>query len=149
VRAINRGIVGDTTSHVLHRLNSVVELHPDFIYLMIGTDDEMHGEDVAVAAQNYHRIVSEIQRSSPATVVYLQSILPTRNRRNANDWIRRMNAQIASIADNHSVFFVNMYDAFTEAGRPEMSARYSTDGTHLNGAGYQIWKQKLDPLLPR
>ncbi len=148
VPAVNRGIAGDTTADLMHRLNAVLALHPDSVFLLIGTNDQVRGVDVTVAADNYRQIVREIQRANPAATIYLESVLPTRGKGNANIWIQKMNTQIAAIANNRSVFFVDVYNDFSEGGS-EMSAKFSADGTHLNGAGYQILKHKLESLLTR
>ena len=42
----NRGIAGDTTDGVLHRLDGITALSPDKIFLMIGINDLLMGRSV-------------------------------------------------------------------------------------------------------
>jgi lysophospholipase L1-like esterase len=156
---LNRGISSDTTVDVLSRLDDVLALHPRAVYLMIGSNDAMERSSVADAAARYQQILQKIRSASPATRIYLQSVLPVlpsgsmiqsmgRNRvARLNPWIQEMNQRISSYADSRSIFYINIHDDLLENG--ELAPRYTVDGVHLSGAGYGVWKQKILPYLSR
>jgi lysophospholipase L1-like esterase len=157
VPVINRGISGDTTGDVLSRLDTVSKIRPDSVFLMVGINDALYGTDVATAAENYRQIIRGIRTSSPNTILYIQSVLPVsppmvdgwlaRGRGSQiNQWVRAMNQQIRNFAEDKSVVFIDLRDDLSKRG--ELDPRYSVDGLHLNGAGYEVWKRKLSPFLP-
>ena len=72
----NRGISGDVTQGVLDRLGEVVESNPKKIFLMIGVNDLAAGKTEKEIVSNIKKIIKNIQKKSPATEIYLESILP-------------------------------------------------------------------------
>jgi lysophospholipase L1-like esterase len=156
---LNRGISSDTTVDVLDRLDDVLALHPKAIYLMIGSNDAAQRSTVADAAGRYQQILQRIRSASPATRIYMQSVLPILatssmiqrmgpNRvAQLNPWIREMNRRISAYADNQSIFYIDIHDDFAENN--ELAPRYTVDGVHLSGPGYMVWKQRILPYLSR
>jgi lysophospholipase L1-like esterase len=140
--AINRGIGGDTSVGLLHRISTITELQPRAVFLMIGSNDlfNLHLRPEQSVA-NVQAIVAQVRQSSPATPVFIQSILPTW-RVKENIQSRNVNQGLRSLADGKHVFFLNFYSAFLkgELLDPELTS----DGLHLNGQGYARWKQLLD-----
>jgi len=159
VPVLNRGISSDTTVDVLNRLDDVLALHPRAIYLMIGINDALERSTVSAAAERYQRILQTIRSASPATRIYLQSVLPVltstamvkslgRSRAaRLNPWIREMNKRISSYADHQSVFYIDIHDDLLENN--ELAPRFTVDGVHLSGAGYGVWKQRILPYLSK
>lgn len=74
--AHNRGVSGDTTFGVLERLDEVTEGHPSKIFLLIGINDISRNFPDGQILQNYKEIISRIQKESPKTKVYIETILP-------------------------------------------------------------------------
>ena len=74
--AKNRGISGDTTNGVLDRLHVITAGKPSKVFLLIGINDLSGGLTVDSIAKNIETIVKRIKKESPATRVYLQSVLP-------------------------------------------------------------------------
>lgn len=154
---LNRGISSDTTVDVLNRLDAVLALHPKAIYLMIGTNDAIELSSVADTVGRYEQILRRIHEASPTTRVYMQSVLPVlstgtvvqslgRNRGiELNQWIREMNRTISRYADDKSIFYINIHDDLLE--NDELALRYTVDGIHLSGAGYNVWRQRVLPFL--
>ena len=64
-----------------------------------------------------------------------------------NAWIREMNQTISGYTDDKSIFYINVNDDLLENN--ELGPRYTLDGIHLSGAGYNIWKQRVLPSLTR
>ena len=80
---------------------------------------------------------------TPATELYLQSLLPTKdnpNRKNID--IIEINKGILQIAKSHSLTYVNLFDLL-KTNDNELNIKFSYDGLHINGKGYLIWKNEI------
>src|SRR5471032_746544 len=73
---LNRGIGGDVTFGLLHRLHDITVRQPAKLFILIGINDISRDIPDAVIAANYRAIVSGVQSASPKTIMYVQSILP-------------------------------------------------------------------------
>ncbi len=156
---LNRGISSDSTVDVLDRLDAVLALHPKAIYLMIGSNDALQRASVVDTLQRYQQILQRIRQASPTTRIYMQSVLPVLSTgsniqslgehrgQKLNESIREMNQAISGYADNTSVFYINIHDDLLENN--ELARRYTVDGVHLSGAGYNVWKRRVLPFLTR
>ncbi len=145
----NRGISTDNTFGVLARLDEIVESKPAKIFLMIGINDMAKRMPDNIIVQNIQRIVQYVQSHSPNTKLIVQSILPTNNEfpefagyQNKDEHIKWVNQQIASYCDTKKISFVNLHPLFLDANN-KLSKQYTSDGLHLNGQGYLLWKQVL------
>jgi lysophospholipase L1-like esterase len=156
---LNRGISSDTTVDVLNRLDAVLALHPTAIFLMIGINDAVQRSSVTDAAARYQQILQKIHQTSPTTKIYMQSLLPVLstgslvqsyggNRGSElNEWVGEMNRILNGYADGKSIFFVSIHDGLLEKG--ELAPRYTVDGIHLSGAGYEVWRERVLAVLTR
>jgi lysophospholipase L1-like esterase len=142
---LNRGIGGDTSAGVLNRSAEVGALKPRAVFLMIGTNDLQDvGYTPADTARNYREIVNTLRQSSPRVRIYLESLLPTQSPK-FNRWSERVNQEIRNLADGNSIVYLNLRDAFLENGA--LGKKFTIDGIHLNGNGYLLWKQQIDPII--
>jgi len=142
----NYGIPGDTVGGVLGRLETIISARPRAVLLLIGTNDlslwmrraERH------ILSHIDSILRRLRRGSPDTLVTLQSLLPREAM--LADAIRRLNCQLALLADEHNCDFLDLFDHFADPGgglRPE----FTGDGLHLTAAGYRCWAELLEPHL--
>jgi lysophospholipase L1-like esterase len=145
---LNRGIGGDTSTGVLSRISEVSRLHPKAVFLMIGTNDpQMMGLAPADTLQNYNAIIGAILRASPATVIYTESILPSRTPK-FNKWSEQVNHEVRQLANGKSVIYVDLRPAFFDTDHL-LDKRYTYDGLHLNVDGYLLWKRQINPIIER
>lgn len=150
---VNRGIGGDITFGVLKRLDEIIYSRPSKLFLLIGINDI--GKDIpdAVIADNIRKIIERFQKASPATTLYIHSILPVNptvknfpQHYDKNEHVTRTNALIRNVVKQHkSIFYVDINKVFADA-QGYLSAQYTGDGLHLNAAGYQLWMQHLKSL---
>ena len=142
----NRGIGGDDTDGVLERLGEVTSSRPDKIFIMIGTNDLAYMKSAEHVLTNYAKILDRIEQDSPGTRIYIQAILPTDDaihtlRKNAD--IRGLNESLEAMATERGHTYLDLYNPFAgEDGK--LNPDYSLDGLHLNGAGYQLWKELIE-----
>jgi lysophospholipase L1-like esterase len=149
VVTLNRGISSDNTFGILYRLREVTRRKPRKVFLLIGINDIARGIPDSVILRNYRRIIDSIQLQSPATQLYVQSILPTnnaytnfKNHQNKTEHIAYLNDQLRQLCQQRKLVYVDLHSAFVDK-EGKLDSRYTNDGLHLTGAGYQRWKEVL------
>lgn len=141
---IERGIGGETTSQILARFRAdVVDLEPAAVVILAGTNDIAGnaGEVTNKMIQDNLASMAEIATANDIRVI-LASILP------ASDYpwrpglqpagrIAAVNSWIRTYADENDHLYLDYYSALVndEGG---MQAAYTTDGVHVNAAGYAV-----------
>lgn len=144
---LNRGISGDITFGVLKRLDDVIKRQPSKLFLLIGINDI--GKDIpdAVIADNIRKIVMRVQAESPATKIYVESIMPVNpdvpnfpQHYDKQQHIIGTNKLIKKAASQLHIPYVNIHDLFTDK-QGRLDAKYTADGLHLTatGGGYEKW----------
>ena len=145
-RIKNRGISGDVTAGVLARLDEVVESKPLQVFLMIGVNDLAKGKTGKEVVTNIKRIIKSIQKKSPKTEIYLQSILPVNSDfgmfpdyTNKTAEILAVNQVLQRLAEEFGVIYIDLHSLFTGESQ-KLNPAYTNDGVHLTGKGYLVWK---------
>lgn len=152
-RVKNRGISGDTSEGVYDRLDPVVKGKPAKIFILIGINDISRDVKVEDIVLNMKRIVKEIQKKSPKTKIYIQSILPVNpdfgifKGHEKPQLIKEINQQYQNIAKEYNVNYINLYPHFLEEGTDRMNEKYTNEGLHLLGEGYLLWSKIIKPYL--
>ncbi|WP_461489866.1 family 20 glycosylhydrolase [Pontibacter sp. HJ8] len=148
-RLKNRGISGDVSAGVMHRLDEVAGRKPAKVFLLIGTNDLAQGIALDSLLKNLFWIADYLKEKTPVTQLYVQSILPVNDRfgkfgghtRNG-EVIKQVNAQLQAKAAAHAYTYLDLHTPFSdEAGK--LNAKYTNDGLHLNGDGYMFWKHQV------
>lgn len=157
--AVNFGIGGDRTEHILWRLQNgnYDGLKPKLTVLMIGTNNTGHegrnmkehggavySSSAEETAAGIAAIVALLKEKQPQMKILLLAIFP--RGANENDPMRRKNEAaneiIAELADNESVYFMDINAKFLEADGT-LSAEIMPDLLHPNAAGYEIWAESI------
>jgi beta-glucosidase len=153
-RALNCGISGDRTEHVLWRLNrgQLDGASPKAIVLMIGTNNTGHRdrcqEPPTDTILGIHSILGELKRKFPKAKVVLHPIFPRGATTNDPMRVRNdlVNSVIRKFADGKRVIWCDFNSRMlTEDGVLEKSMM--PDLLHPGEAGYQIWAEELKPYL--
>ena len=148
----NRGIGGDTTSGVLARLQvSVLDLHPDVVVLMIGTNDVNGGVAEETILQNYESILDTIKSGIPGVQIYCMSIIPQYKQLEIDvdtsmQRIRQINPKFKALAEKKGAVYLDLFPLLLDENG-YLRTDYSDDGIHLNFTGLQIWTALLKPYL--
>jgi lysophospholipase L1-like esterase len=151
-RVLNRGISGDNTFGILHRIGEIVRHQPSKLFIMIGINDLARPIPVEVIVRNYGRIVAKVRAESPKTKIYIQSVLPTnegfvefKRHQGKMDLVRKLNIQLKELASQTASTYVDLHSIMLdEEGR--LSKTYTNDGLHINGFGYKKWVETLEKL---
>lgn len=149
----NRGISGDITAGVLHRLPGIIQQKPAKIFLLIGINDLSRGISTDSILRNIFLAADYIHQESPATRLYIQSILPVNkqlnlytNHTDKKDSILIINRQLDANATEHHFVFINLYPHFTNA-EAALDTALTDDGLHLRGEGYMRWYHCIYPYV--
>lgn len=148
-KPMNAGIGGDRTQHVLWRLDNgnIQGITPKAVVLMIGTNNSGSNTSEEIAA-GITAIVAKLRKELPETKILLLAIFPrgadkTDARRKVNEGA---NAIIAKLADDKSVFFMDLAPKFLAADGT-LSKEIMPDLLHLSPQGYEIWASSIDGKL--
>ena len=157
-RALNLGISGDRTEHVLHRILprsqgglgelDAPELDPDFVLLMIGINNAWGGEEPLVDSvfAGILAIVALVHSLKPRATVIVQSLLPMNESAKNREVVAPVNDRLAEFARqvpaSAYVRYLDLCPAFLDA-RGSLIDAYYVDGLHPNEAGYRIWRDRL------
>jgi lysophospholipase L1-like esterase len=142
---INRGIGADITFGLRTRLADVTKRKPGKLFVLIGINDISKDIPDAVIAAQYWALVDSVKSQSPATRIYVQSILPlnptVRNFPQHYDKQARVvavNRLIRRMARETGATYVDLWPVFVDrAGR--LDASLTGDGLHLNQRAYERW----------
>lgn len=147
LKALNLGIGGDRTQHVLWRLqNGELEgYEAKLAVIMIGTNNG--GDSKEDVAAGITAIVKEVQKRQPKAKVLLLGIFPRGAK--ANDGARAKNKLVNEIVSKlddggKTVKYMDIGDKFLDENK-DLPKEIMPDALHPNAKGYQIW---ADAILP-
>jgi lysophospholipase L1-like esterase len=144
-RAVNMGIGGDQTQHVLWRLqNGDLDGYKCKLFVvMIGTNN-MWGKtsEPAHAAAGVKAVLDLIKSKHPESKILLMSVLPTGEKPNpGRDKRKEVNALISKFAGGN-VEYVDIWDKYLNA-EGMISKDTMHDFLHLAPGGYDIWADAI------
>ncbi|GAX39288.1 hypothetical protein NIES4075_02400 [Tolypothrix sp. NIES-4075] len=147
----NRGISGDTTERILHRLNTILESKTKQIFLMIGINDLINdGKSVTATLEQYKNILREFQEKIPKTKVFVQSVLPVNNKLylywQDNNNVLKLNSGLKKLAKEFNYEYIDIFSLLLDSEN-QLDAQYTVDGLHLNGQAYLVWKAVLEKYM--
>jgi len=148
--AVNLGIGGDRTQHVLWRLDhgNLDGIAPKVAVVMIGTNNSNGSDNTAAEiADGVKKIVAKVQEKSPSTRVLLLAIFPRGDKAdNQRNKLAQVNAMIKELDDGARVRFLDIGQKFL-AEDGSLPRTVMPDLLHLSPSGYEIWGAAMEPLL--
>lgn len=110
----NRGISGDTTERVLHRLDTILAGKPKQIFLMVGINDLINTpKSVAQTLESYEKILNEFREKTPNTEIFIQSVLPVNNNVylywQDNKEILKLNIGLRELATKFNFQYIDLF----------------------------------------
>ena len=153
-KAVNIGIGGDKTQNVLWRLDhgGVDGLKPRAIVLMIGNNNMFFTPEtgVAAAAQGVKACLANLREKFPEADVVVAKILPCHAPKvRFYEDILLTNAEIdkLNLGVDPKVKVLDLTQDFLNSDGTIKPALFTSDKIHLSLAGYEVYAQKLAPLL--
>ena len=147
--AVNLGIGGDRTQHVIWRLDNgnLEGIQPKLAVIMIGTNNSNSNKPQEIA-DGIEVILEQLKSKTPDTKVLLLGIFP----RGATPEVpqrvvnRETNELIAKFADGQRVHYLDISDKFLEDDGT-LSKEIMPDLLHLNQKSYRIWAESIEPKV--
>jgi lysophospholipase L1-like esterase len=161
-RALNIGISGDRTEHLLFRILpkaqgglghlDAPELAPEFFVLMVGINNSYAPESPVADSvfEGVQAVMRSLHDRKPGARIVLQSILPTSEPSRDDAVVRPVNLRLAALAQSREfaafTTWLDLYPAFVDA-QGKQDSRLFVDGLHPSEAGYRVWRDRLAPSL--
>lgn len=142
----NLGVGGETSKDLFARVPEIVELAPDAIVLLIGTNDLAWRRTVEHVVRNVESVLVELRRALPETRILIQSLLP--RAREFAPAIRDVNRHLWQFAPTVYAQYLDLWPVLAMADG-ELNAEHSRDRLHLEPSGYEVWCAELIPALER
>lgn len=150
----NRGISGDIAKGVYDRLAPILKGKPTKIFLLIGINDLARGTSPDSIVSGIRSIAGKIRAESPATRLYIQSLLPVTDHYHLFEGhtsrgalIPEINAGLKQVAEAAEAQYIDLYTPFVDPSTGKMNTAYTNDGLHLLGPGYQLWRDLVQPYV--
>jgi lysophospholipase L1-like esterase len=141
----NRGIGSNLTKHLKDRIGNIAKGQPKKIFIEIGINDLAHKVPQNNILNNFRAIINTIKTCSPSTLIYVQLLMPTAGSdKYLMPDIIQLNEALKTLQSRH-VTLIDMFTPFELNG--QMNDKLTTDGTHLNYAGYVKYKAVLDGYI--
>jgi len=147
--AVNLGIGGDRTQHVLWRLDNgnIDGISPKLAVLMIGTNNSGSNTPEEIAA-GVKAIVEKLRAKLPQTKVLILAIFP--RGANNDDPLRQVNTKaneiIAKLADGNMILYLDFGQKFLKEDGT-LTKDVMPDLLHPNLEGYRIWAEAIEPTV--
>jgi len=158
LNALNFGISGDRTQHLLWRLQNseIGGLRPKAVVMMIGTNNVgfesnkvTKRNEAAETAAGIAAIVHYLRRELPQTKILLLAVFPRGEKDSAaRAEVAAINALIASLGNDRDVFYLDIGPKFLAADGT-LSPEIMPDLLHPNTRGYAIWAEAIREPLAR
>lgn len=147
--AVNLGIGGDRTQHVLWRLDhgNIDGISPKAAVLMIGTNNSNDNSSAQIA-EGVEAIVKKLRTKLPKTKILVLAIFPRGE--DVNNPRRKVNIganlSIRKLADGEMVHYLDIGDKFLN-NDGTLSKEVMPDLLHLNEKSYTTWAEAIEPKV--
>jgi hypothetical protein len=130
----NRGIGGDTSEGILSRLDTIMQIHPNIVYLMFGINDIGRGESVETIFRRYQKIVKKLVDNDVKVII--QSTLLS-DRPHWNIQVNELNKKLISLSEGLTLTYIDLNKEIAPSGI--LTPEVSNDGVHLKAEVYLKW----------
>jgi beta-glucosidase len=150
-KALNLGISGDQTQHVLWRLDhgNIDGLAPKTAVVMIGTNNTGGGQTAEQIAEGVQAVTDKLKDKLPKTKVLLLAIFPRGEKADPKRaLVASVNKLLAKVADGKRVFFLDIGPKLVGADGV-IDPAIMPDLLHLSAKGYAIWADAIEADLKK
>lgn len=140
----NYGVGWGTSDGLLLRLDQLTRNAPDRVFVLIGTNDIHYDQPPEHIAGNIVSAVTALRRDMPGAELYVISILPRETESMAV--VKATNALLEERAAASGYVYLDVSQALA-APDGSLRADLTTDGLHLNAAGYAALSRAMGPCV--
>ena len=149
-KAINFGVSGDRTQHVLWRFEQgqLDGIKAKVAVVMIGTNNSNKEDNTETEIlEGVTAIVQQIRERQPDTKILLLAIFPRVAKFSPQRGkILQVNEALARLDDGKHIFYLDIGPQLIE-NDGSISRKIMPDALHPNAAGYAIWANAMEPRL--
>lgn len=145
LKVANRGVIADTVSDVLGRIDTVVATRAGIAFVMMGINDINRGREIDDILRNYGRVLDGLGKAGIRTVVFATFECSKSACGDSLEKVRRLNAGLRDVAARLEVPYIDINDRLS--GLDGLSRAHTHDGIHLNAAAYRIWTDAVRGFL--
>lgn len=154
-KAINMGVSGDRTEHVLWRFENgqLDGIKAKVAVIMIGTNNSGKNKDGtdtytdSEILEGITAIVNQIRIRQPDTKVLLLGIFPRgKTFSSQRGRLLEINQALAKLDDGKNIFYLDFGSQLIEKDG-SISKDIMPDALHPNEVGYKIWADAMEPKL--
>ncbi|WP_210459389.1 SGNH/GDSL hydrolase family protein [Vibrio crassostreae] len=144
ISMVNRGLAGDTTTGMLRRIDTTLNVKPKLVCFMAGINDLAQGYDVEHIYQNYVDMLKVWQENDIRILV--QSTLYVGSKlQSLNPSVEQFNRKISEYCTQQGIAFLDVNSVLSP--NKLLSNEHSCDDLHLNAKAYQAWAEVLKPTI--
>ncbi|MGF1814562.1 SGNH/GDSL hydrolase family protein [Vibrio splendidus] len=144
ISMVNRGLAGDTTTGMLRRIDTTLNVKPKLVCFMAGINDLAQGYDVDHIYQNYIDMLKVWQENDIRILV--QSTLYVGSKlQGLNPSVELLNRKVSEYCSQQGIAFLDVNSVLSP--NQILSNEYSCDDLHLNAKAYQVWAEVLQPAI--
>ncbi|MEL6981782.1 MAG: GDSL-type esterase/lipase family protein [Actinomycetota bacterium] len=139
----NQGYSGFTSAELVPVAEDVAAGRPRLVLILAGTNDIRDDQPPDWTEANLSEILDRLEAAGPSTTVILQTLLP---RDDARAEVLAANERVVALAEARGLAIIDLHPVFDD-GAGGLRPAETRDGLHLTDAGYQLWRQALEPVL--
>lgn len=149
----NFGWGADRIENILWRVENgeLDGVNPKVIVILAGTNNigSQGGDEKLVSdvTKGIAALVRACQSRAPRATLVLTGIFPRDYNPSAGPLIKRINLELARLADGKRVRFLNVNDRLTDPNGRLREGMMNPDQLHPAVKGYQVWADALRPML--
>ncbi len=151
--ALNLGLGGDQTGHLLWRLGhgNLTGLSPRLAVVLIGVNNAFsRAHSARDIAAGIGAVVRKLRSQLPRTQVLVLGVFPCgqTSKGRLRGKVTAINTLAAKLADGKRVHYLDIGERFLQKNG-SISQEVMYDYLHLTERGYRIWARALEPSLRR
>ena len=150
--AVNLGISGDRTQHVLWRLDhgNVDGIEPKLAVVLIGTNNlPPDRSTIEETIDGVFAVCRKLHEKLPDTQILVLSIFPRSDEKGGpgiNQRVERVNDEIEMLGAARGFRTLNI-NPNLNGPNGEVPAELFPDQLHLSAMGYQVWAEMIEPTV--
>lgn len=152
----NRGVAGDRTRDLIHRIDDVIHLQPKKIFIQIGTNDLGEGIRPTKIIENIDQIYKRLKKDIPGVELIAISLYPVSHHKmwlspiiagiRSNKQIVKTNQLLAKLCATHHIPLIDLHAQLVDK-KKRLNSQYTLEGLHISGRGYSVIASAIRPYL--
>lgn len=146
----NLGLRGDTIKGMIERVEQIILLAPNTVYIMAGIND-IATHTLFDFEYEYESLVKKIQELLPEAEIIIQGLLPVNSEsskiRCNNKQIILYNEAIYHVVIKYNLPYINLFSVYVK--NDTLPKEFTYDGIHLYPNSYAKWYNILNKYVDK